>query len=199
MWSFFAGDVSETMQLYAAMQQYPVLAMKPFAAGEAIVGESSTKMLANSSGGPVYAIAPVGDPGQATNGPGFIANYNLTFSASPTPYSASGYDCANILIQAIESVLAAGIKPPLYTNDQAAAKKFRQSIIDELHSSSFSYMGVTGTYSFNGNAGTTNPAVSIYRLGRDTTNEVVTSSNNWHLMEMETYGKNGWQLNYSSN
>jgi len=203
---FFGGDTRGAMLLHGLMKLSKGLAMTPFASGAGIMAEPSAN-LRSSPGDLVYAIVPVGDPvgdpSQAPAGLDFLQSYNHSYPPGTlSPYSASSYDCANILIQAIENALKAGVTPPLNKDDQATAKKFRQRVIDELHRPSFSYTGVTGVYSFNGNADPTNPSVSIYRLGETINPATPThqfSDNRWQLMQMETRGKDGWQLKYSSN
>jgi ABC-type branched-subunit amino acid transport system substrate-binding protein len=177
--------------LHGLMKQDNSLAKIPFASGGALMNEGSTTDLGSFLGGPVYAIAPVGDPSQSgTNGQIFLGDYDATYDDSPTPYSASAYDCTNILIQAIQKALDDGIEAPTNTDDQQNAQKFRQKVIDELHSSSFSSQGVTGVYSFDRNSDTTNPTVSIYQLSND----------HWYLKKMETYlsKDTSWHLKYIS-
>ncbi len=92
----------------------------------------------------------------------FRQKYMAAFSDPLNVYSAAGYDCANVLIQAIKSALANGAKTPKDSSDLAGAKLFRQAVINAIQTTS--YEGVTGHQSFDANGDTTNKVISIYQL-----------------------------------
>jgi branched-chain amino acid transport system substrate-binding protein len=104
----------------------------------------------------------------------FKAKWNEDGTESPyTPY---GYDAMNILIQAVKSVLLAnGGQPP------SDPTKFRDDVVAQLHQSSFSYKGATGTTSFDQNGDTTNAGFSLYTI----------SGGKWAAKELLTADSSG--------
>ena len=94
----------------------------------------------------------------------FYQQYNTTYGAANFgAYSAAGYDCANIIIQAVKTALANGAHTAQNSSDTAGAKAFRQAVINAIQNISFD--GVLGHQSFDANGDTTNRVITIYKLG----------------------------------
>ena len=102
-------------------------------------------------------------PGSLASAQTFITQFKSTYGASAYgAYSASAYDCMNILIQAVKTALANGAKTPQNSSDAAGAKTFRQAVINAIQGISFD--GVTGHQSFDANGDTTDKVISVYQL-----------------------------------
>jgi branched-chain amino acid transport system substrate-binding protein len=67
-----------------------------------------------------------------------------------------------LLIQAVKTALAKGVKAPANSGDTAQAKVFRQAVIDAIQG--ISYDGVTGHLGFDQNGDTTSRIISIYTI-----------------------------------
>jgi len=146
------------------MQQVGALKNTAFAGGDGIV-DTSFATTVGLTGGPVYATVATIDVNKNPAAADFITKYKAAYGELGS-YSAAGYDCANIMIQAIKTALANGAHPAKNTNDLATAKAFRQAVINAIQSTS--YNGVTGHQSFDANGDTTNKVISIYKLAADT-------------------------------
>ncbi len=85
----------------------------------------------------------------------FISTYKSTYSKDVVAYSTYGYDCMNILLQAIKKVLVSnGGKIP---SDPAA---FRSQVVDAVAASN--YDGTIGHTQFDSRGDTQNHSFSIY-------------------------------------
>jgi len=142
------------------MQQVPALRNTPFAGGDGIV-DTSFASTVGLTGGPVYATVATVDVNKLPSAASFIAKYKSVYGPLGA-YSAAGFDCGNIMIQAIKTALANGAQPPKNSDDAATAKTFRQAVINALKGTD--YTGVTGHQSFDANGDTTNKVISIYKL-----------------------------------
>jgi branched-chain amino acid transport system substrate-binding protein len=146
------------------MEQVPALKNTAFAGGDGIV-DSSFASTVGLTGGPVYATVATVDVSKLSSGAAFIARYQSIYGPLGS-YSAAGFDCGNIMIQAIKTAIANGAHPPQNSGDAAAARTFRQAVIDALKG--VSYDGVTGHQRFDANGDTTNKVISIYKLAANT-------------------------------
>jgi len=163
---YFGGqDSTGGTLIRQQMQQVAGLQNTPFAGGDGIITPSFASTI-GLRGGPVYGSVPVVDVSQNPSAQTFVSKYKATYSSSINVYSAAGYDCANILIQAIKKALANGAHIPKNSSDAAGARLFRQAIINAIQGISFD--GVTGHHSFDGNGDTTNKVISIYKLAANT-------------------------------
>jgi len=160
---YFGGiDSTGGTLLRQQMLQVPTLQNTPLAGGDGILTNSFAKATGFTDG-PVFASASAPHTNTSFSARSFIAQYQATYGAnSYGPYSATGYDCANILIQAIKIAIADGVHPPGDSSDIAQAKVFRQAVINAIQG--ISYDGITGHHSFDANGDTTDRVVSIYRL-----------------------------------
>ncbi len=147
------------------MQQVVGLQNTPFAGGDGIVTPSFASTI-GLRGGSVYGSVAVADVSQNPSAQTFLSLYKTAYGNSINVYSAAGYDCANILIQAIKQTLANGAHTPKNSSDAAGARLFRQAVINAIQGISFD--GVTGHHSFDRNGDTTNKVISIYKLAANT-------------------------------
>lgn len=85
----------------------------PFVGGDAFVNQAGTFFTRpNFDATNMYATFPAPDPSTFLSGTPaemrFYSQYQKMFGFSPVPYSAYGYDAANIILQAIKNMLDAG-------------------------------------------------------------------------------------------
>lgn len=109
----------------------------PWAVGDGVADNSDWFNEAGAAAVGIFGTVAAPDLTKLTSASAFVSDYQSHFGAAPYPYSAIAYDAANIEIQAIKNLIAAG-KP---VN--------RLSVRDQV--ASISYKGVTGTISFDSN------------------------------------------------
>ncbi len=147
------------------MQQVPGLKNLPMGGGDGIVTPSFASTI-GLSGGPTYGTVAVVDTTASSSAATFRSQYTAVYGNNLNVYSASAYDCANILIQGIKTALANGAKTPQNSSDAAGAKAFRQAVINAVQG--ISYTGITGRQSFDSNGDTTDKIITIYKLAANT-------------------------------
>jgi len=163
---YFGGlDSTGGTLIRQQMQQIAGLQNTPFGGGDGIVTPNFASTI-GLRGGPVYGSIAVVDDSQNPSVQTFLSQYKAAYGDSINISSAAGYDCANILIQAIKKALANGTHTPKNSSDAAGARLFRQAVINAIQGISFN--GVTGHHSFDGNGDTTNKVISIYKLAANT-------------------------------
>jgi len=115
-----------------------------------------------------YATAAaIGDfPGRAD----FAAKYKAAYGADPTGYSATGYACAQVVLDAIKR---AGDQPDMKT----LREKVRAAAVD----TSVTYKSVLGEFKFDANGDTSQKIISFY--GYDPTTK------DWVFKEQLDFGK----------
>jgi len=160
---YFAGlDSTGGILVRQQMQQIASLKNTPYAGGDGLQTSTFATTI-GLTGGPVYATVATADPDLLASAQTFITQFKSTYGASAYgAYSASAYDCMNILIQAVKTALANGAKTPQNSSDAAGAKTFRQAVINAIQGISFD--GVTGHQSFDANGDTTDKVISVYQL-----------------------------------
>jgi len=160
---YFGGlDSTGGILIRQQMLQVPTLKNTPLGGGDGIVTPSFASTIGTSSGGPVYGTVAVVDTTVIPSAAAFRTKYASTFTDPLNVYSASAYDCANILIQAIKTALANGAHTPANSGDLAGAKAFRLAVINAVQGTSWD--GITGHQAFDSNGDTTNKVISIYQL-----------------------------------
>ena len=163
---YFGGqDSTGGTLIRQQMQQVAGLQNTSFAGGDGIVTPSFASTI-GLRGGSVYGSVAVVGVSQNPSAQTFVSKYKTTYGNSINVYSAAGYDCANILIQAIKKALANGAHTPKNSSDAAGATLFRHAVINAIQGISFD--GVTGHHSFDGNGDTTNKVISIYKIAANT-------------------------------
>ncbi|MBO0778280.1 MAG: branched-chain amino acid ABC transporter substrate-binding protein [Ktedonobacteraceae bacterium] len=167
---FFGGnDSTGGVPMRQAMLQVPGLKNTPFLGGDGIKSSSFSRTIAKN-GGPVFSsVATIDATGGAAATAGaaktFIEKYGQKYGANNiSAYSASAYDCAMIIMQAVKNAIAGGAKPPA-AGDSAAASTFRQAVIDAIQK--IDYNGLTGHQSFDKNGDTTSRVITIYTIADD--------------------------------
>jgi branched-chain amino acid transport system substrate-binding protein len=146
------------------MLQVPGLQKTPIGGGDGIVTSDYAKIIPFNQGGPAYGTIATVDQTQVSSTQAFLTEYYSVYGvANIGAYSAAGFDCANILIQAIKTALANGAHTPSSSSDDAGAKTFRAAVIAAIQGISFN--GILGHQSFDQNGDTTNKVITIYKVG----------------------------------
>jgi branched-chain amino acid transport system substrate-binding protein len=174
---YFGGlDSTGGILIRQQLLQVPALKTVAFGGGDGLVTSSFSKNVSSTSGGPVYGTIATVDVAQASGSKAatFIQQYNTAYGASNFgAYSASSYDCANIIIQGIKAALASGAHTPQNSSDSAGAVAFRTAVIAAIEKIQFD--GVLGHQSFDANGDTTNRVITIYKLGPAPSGTVVST------------------------
>ncbi|HLG76671.1 MAG TPA: branched-chain amino acid ABC transporter substrate-binding protein [Ktedonobacteraceae bacterium] len=160
---YFAGlDSTGGITIAKQMATTPGLAKVPMMGGDGL----QTSAFANaigSKGVTVYSTVAAVDPTKLPSAANFISQYNATYGPQAFgAYSASGYDCAWILMDAVKAAIQGGAKAPATSSDSDTAKTFRQAVIDQIQKTD--YNGVTGHQSFDANGDTTDKIITVYQL-----------------------------------
>lgn len=162
---YFGGnDSTGGILIRQQMAQVPALKNIPLLGGDGIVTPTYASTI--GLGGTTYGTIAVVDTTTSSSAASFRSQFTAVYGNVLNVYSAAAYDCTNILIQAIKTALASGVKTPQNSNDAAQAKIFRQAVINAVQG--ISYSGVTGHQSFDSNGDTTNKIISIYKLEANT-------------------------------
>ncbi len=167
---YFGGlDSTGGILIRHQMEQVTGLQNLPLGGGDGLVTSTFSKTIGTSGGGPIFGTVATTDVAQAPGAQAFLSAYDSTYGvANLGAYSAAGYDCANIIIQAIKTALANGAKTPTSSSDAAGAKLFRQAVINAIQNIQFT--GVLGPQSFDANGDTTNRVITIYQVGANPPN-----------------------------
>nr|HET6902942.1 branched-chain amino acid ABC transporter substrate-binding protein [Ktedonobacteraceae bacterium] len=142
------------------MLQVPALKNTPFAGGDGIVSASFASTI-GLTGGPVFGTVASSDVTKNPAAASFVTNYTKTYGQLGA-YSASGYDCMKIVINAIKAAIDGGAKPPQNSGDSSTATTFRQAVIDAIAKTD--YTGLTGHHTFDANGDTTNKIITVQQL-----------------------------------
>ena len=174
---FFGGnDSTGGITVRQQMKSIAGLGNTPLLAGDGYQTTTAAKDISPLGGGPVYTSIPGIDPSKSPGYAAFYAAYTKAFGAGNFgSYSAGGYDDANILLQAIKTVInSKTATAPTDTNADATA--FRQAVINAVQK--IKYVGLTGTHSFDANGDTTNHFVSLYTISNN-----VNTGTGWTFLE----------------
>lgn len=160
---YFAGlDSTGGIPLRKQMATTPGLQNTPLVGGDGLQTSSFAKAI-GTSGAPVYSTVAAVDATKLPSAANFIKQFDDAYGAQAFgAYSANGYDCAEILLQAIKAAVSGGAKPPTSSSDSDGAKTFRQAVISALMKTD--YNGVTGHQGFDANGDTTNKTITVYQL-----------------------------------
>ena len=162
---FGGNDSTGGITIRQQMKSVAGLSNTPFLAGDGSKTSALAKAVKPLGGGPVLASIPGIDPNQSSTSKAFFDAYTKQFGADAIgAYSAGGYDCAKILLQAIKTAVQdKKAAAPKDANDDTGASTFRQAVIDAVQN--IQYDGVTGHHSFDKNGDTSNHFVSLYTIG----------------------------------
>lgn len=176
---YFAGlDSTGGILVRQQMQQIPALKNTPYAGGDGLQTSTFATTI-GLTGGPVYATVATANADVLPQAQTFISQFKQVYGASAYgAYSASAYDCMNIMIQAIKTAIQNGAKVPTSSSDAAGASAFRQAVINAIQGISFD--GVTGHQSFDSNGDTTDKVISIYQLAN------VSGKPDWKYLTQQT-------------
>jgi branched-chain amino acid transport system substrate-binding protein len=133
--------------------------------GDGIADDPSWLSGAGSAAVNTFGTVAAPDTSTFTSGPAatFVSQYTAQFGSAPIPYSASAYDAANIIIQAVKNVISAG-QTPTHANVCAAVTHIQYT------------GGVTAsTISFDSNGDNAGQKVfSVYEVAAD---------GKWHFIQ----------------
>jgi branched-chain amino acid transport system substrate-binding protein len=173
---FGGNDSTGGITIRQQMKSIAGLQNTVIVAGDGAQTTTMAKDIKPLGGGAVYTSIPGIDPSKSPGYAAFFAAYTKAFGASNFgSYSAGGYDDANILLQAIKTVITAKTAAAP-TSANADASAFRQAVIDAVQK--IKYVGLTGTHSFDANGDTTNHYVSLYTISDD-----VTTGTGWKFLD----------------
>ncbi len=193
---FFAGRTDLGAEdFYEQMKFNPALQQTLYAGGSGLVSPPDFTTIVSPIVNPIYASFPFADVENLPKTANFRVRFEQVEGTSDYGrYTAPGYDSANILIQAIKTVLKQGVLPPKNAGDARGAKAFRQAVIDAIQH--ISYNGITGPISFDANGDTTNRALTIYDVAD------VNGQPYWKCLEQVTINSPStvkWLSNQKSN
>jgi branched-chain amino acid transport system substrate-binding protein len=153
---FFGGVAANGSGVLWAQMQNTGLKGKTFLSGDGTVDPQFFKDAgAAGANAPNVYSSSAPDATKLASASSFNQTYKSTFSEDPVAYSAYGYDCMNILLQAIKKVLVDnGGKIP------ASASQFRVKVRDAVAATN--YDGAIGHTQFDSRGDTLNHAFSIY-------------------------------------
>ncbi len=176
---YFAGlDSTGGINIAKQMAKTPGLTTTPLVGGDGLQTSSFAKAI-GTTGAPVYSTVAAVDPTQLPSAANFLKQFNARYGTSAYgAYSAGGYDCAEILLNAIKAAIQGGAKAPATSSDTDTAKTFRQAVIDAIAKTD--YNGVTGHQSFDANGDTTNKTITVYQLAD------VSGSAGWKYVTTQT-------------
>lgn len=159
---YFAGlDSTGGIPLRKQMVGTSGLEKTPFVGGDGLQTSALADAIGTTSGGPVYSTVAAVDATKIAAAAKFISDYKAKYGDLGA-YSASGYDCAKIILNAIKAAIQGGANPPANSSDGEAATTFRQAVINQIAKTD--YNGNTGHHSFDQNGDTTNKTVTVYQL-----------------------------------
>ena len=168
---FFGGnDSTGGTPLRQQMLQVPALKNTPMMGGDGLKTSALARTIGHT-GGPVYSsVATVdatgGSQGSTSAAKTFLDEYAKVYGSSNiSAYSASAYDCAMIVMQAVKQAMASGAKPAANPSDSTTATQFRQAVINSIQH--ISYDGLTGHQAFDQNGDTTSKVITIYTIAQD--------------------------------
>jgi branched-chain amino acid transport system substrate-binding protein len=173
---YFAGlDSTGGIAIRKQMETAPGLESTPLVGGDGLQTSGFATAIGTGNGGPVYSTVAAVDATKLPSAASFIKSFDSAYGASAFgAYSAGGFDCAQILLNAIKAAIQGGAKAPANSSDSTAASTFRQAVINAVAKTNYS--GVTGHQSFDANGDTTNKTVTVYQLA-------------------DVSGKPGWKYN----
>jgi branched-chain amino acid transport system substrate-binding protein len=176
---YFAGlDSTGGILVRQQMEQIPALKNTAYGGGDGLQTSTFATTI-GLTGGPVYATVATANADVLPQAQTFISQFKQVYGASAYgAYSAAGYDCMNIMIQAIKTAIQNGAKVPTSSSDTADASAFRQAVINAIQG--ISYDGVTGHQSFDQNGDTTDKVISIYQLAN------VSGKPDWKYLTQQT-------------
>jgi len=192
----FIGSYHDSSIFQGLLSQFSNLDKADVAYSTSIMNvDASQHFLAQAVGNRSYfAVAPLISlkDNKNPNAKDFVAAYKDAYGTDPNPYSATGYDAATILIDAIKKAQVEKTPVPnpslleqLLGRTSDTAKDFRQAVVDKIRDGSNydSAASATGSFAFapdsNGDArDIKSAAVSVFRWNPQDSNSE-TNINGW--------------------
>jgi branched-chain amino acid transport system substrate-binding protein len=153
---FYGGVASNGSGVLWKAMQGTGLSSKTFLSGDGTVDPQFFKDAGTSANdAPNVYASSAPDATKLSSASSFNSQYKSAFNKDPVAYSAYGYDCMNILLQAIKKVLLNnGGKIP------ASASTFRAQVVDAVAQTN--YDGAIGHTQFDSRGDTLNHSFSVY-------------------------------------
>jgi branched-chain amino acid transport system substrate-binding protein len=148
--AIYAGGAPSYGVCRVRAQMPAVLPQVYFLGGDALLDPSCIGDAKNAADGMTATIAQ-GRPSTDLQAKKVVDSYMRT-GWPETPYTYASYDCAEILMDAIERAM----------NGNGGRLPSRSQVIQALTTTKFE--GVTGSWSFDGHGDATAPAISFYRV-----------------------------------
>lgn len=159
---YFAGSASsDGLALRKQILNTPGLEQTVLMGGDGLNTSAFAAAHGATSGGPVYSTVGIVDASKNPAAASFIKAYEASYG-SPGLYSASSYDSAEILLNAIKAAIQNGARVPANSSDIDTARAFRQAVINQIALTS--YNGLTGQLSFDANGDPAIRTITIYQL-----------------------------------
>ncbi len=184
---FFGGnDSTGGTPMRQQMLQVPALKDTPLFGGDGMKTSSLARTIGHTGGKVFASVATVdatgGSKANSDAAKTFLSKYSQEFGASNiSAYSASGYDCARIIMQAVGAAIKGGAKPPANSGDSSSASTFRQAVINAIQN--ISYDGLTGHQAFDKNGDTTSRVITIYTIADN-----VNQGDGWTVLSQVNVG-----------
>jgi branched-chain amino acid transport system substrate-binding protein len=148
--AIYAGGAPSNGVCRVRAQMPAVLPQVYFLGGDGLLDPSCTSDAKNAADGMIATIAQ-GRPSTDPQAKKVVDGYMRT-GWPETPYTYASFDCAEILMDAIERAM----------NGNGGRLPSRSQVIQALTTTQF--QGVTGSWSFDGHGDATAPAISFYRV-----------------------------------
>jgi len=149
---FFGGVTGDGAGLFRKAIEQAGLGAVEFYAGDGIqdgTGEGSYIAIAGAAS--AFSFSSVAAIENIPDKAGFAAKYKAEFGEDPGAYSASGYACAQVILEAIKTALAAG-------------DVTRESVRAALTNTATVYSTVLGDISFDEVGDTSQKVISLYEV-----------------------------------
>jgi branched-chain amino acid transport system substrate-binding protein len=155
---FYGGVTTSGIGLFRKQMAQQGIASIPLGGGDGIsdgpASTASTFLQIAGPAGDANTYSTVAGPTQIPNATQFAADYQAMFNAPPGAYSAAGYACAQVYLQALAKV-GAGITDPA---------ALREAVRAYVATPSNTYDTALGTFSFDANGDTSQKIVSYFQF-----------------------------------
>jgi branched-chain amino acid transport system substrate-binding protein len=170
---FYGGVTTSGIGLFRLQMGQQGIANIPLGGGDGISdGSAATKssflQIAGAAGDP-NTYSTVAGPTQIPNAAQFAADYKAMFNTDPGAYSAAGYACAQVYLQALAKV-GAGITDPA---------ALREAVRAYVATPSNTYDTALGTFSFDASGDTSQKIISYFQYDA--------ASKNWKFLKQRDF------------
>jgi len=161
---FYGGVTTSGIGLFRKQMAQQGIASIPLGGGDGIsdgsAATASSFLQIAGDAGDANTYSTVAGPTQIPNAAQFAADYKAMFNTDPGAYSAAGYACAQVYLQALAKV-GTGI------TDLAA---LREAVRAYVATPSNTYDTALGTFSFDANGDTSQKIISYFQFDPTTKN-----------------------------